>query len=75
VGATRAFTYIAFGGQRMARYGPAGKHLAAVIYSKSWEIIGKEASKPSVYGHKFSSSGFLPISSSIADSGDLDFSQ
>jgi hypothetical protein len=59
----------------MARYGPAGKHLAAVIYSNGWEIIGKEGQKSPVYGHKFSIPGLLPISSSIADSRDVDFYQ
>jgi hypothetical protein len=45
----------------------------AGIYSNDWEIIGKAGQKPANYDHLFGDAGFLPISSSIADSRDLDF--
>jgi hypothetical protein len=50
-----------------------GKTSDAVIYSNDWEIIGKAGQKTAIYGHLLGVLGFLPISSSIADSRDLDF--
>jgi hypothetical protein len=47
----------------------------AVIYSKRWENIGKDARKFAVLGYLFSIRCRLPTSSPNADFRDVDFYQ